>query len=234
MKRRTDINDISFGVIRARMRLHFSLIPKGDRQAVKIFVIGHPRCGTTTLHKLFIANGLDSFHNSADWPVARYDAFSDFGQLRPIAAYDRTYPNAKFILNFRPLRPYLISISTHHQRIFNAQNFVNEIHRRADYFAWALRYFNGRDDFIAVNIEAPKALPTVAEFCGFDVAEPPGGAVHNASSRIKSEANLQNIETALAALGLGDEAGRGCLVSKLHGADCDTLIKARDSIRFVE
>ena len=234
MKRRVDINDISFGVIRARMRLHFSLTPKGDCRAVKLFVIGHPRCGTTTLHKLFEANGLDSFHNPTDWPVARYDAFSDFGQVRPIAAYDRTYPNAKFILNFRPLRNYLISIATHHQRIFSVQNFVNEIYRRADYFAWVLRYFHGREDFIAVNIEASDALPAVADFCGFDVAEPPGGAVHNASSRIKSDTNLQNIETALAALGLGDEAGRGCLVSKLHGGNYTPLIKARDSIRFVE
>ncbi len=234
MGRTTDFNDISFGVIRARMRLHFRLTPKGDRQAVKIFVIGHPRNGTTTLHKLFEANGLDSFHNSADWPVARHDAFSDFGQLRPVAAYDRTYPNAKFILNFRPLRPYLISIATHHQRIFSAQNFVNEIYRRADYFARTLRYFQGRKDFIALNIEAAKALSAVADFCGFDVAKPPGGAVHNASNRVKSDANLQNIETALAALGLSDEAGRGCLVSKLHGADYDTLIKARDSIRYIE
>ena len=234
MKRRVDINDISFGVIRARMRLHFSLTPKGDRQAIKIFVIGHPRCGTTTLHKLFETNGLASFHSSADWPVARYDAFSDFGQLRPITAYDRTYPNAKFILNFRPLRNYLISIATHHQRIFSVQNFVNEIYRRADYFAWALRYFHGREDFIAVNIEASDALPTVTDFCGFDVAEPPGGAVHNASSRIKSDANLQNIETALAALGLSDEAGRGGLVSKLHGGNYAPLIKARDSILYVE
>jgi len=234
MKRRTDFNDIAYGVIRTRMRLHFWLTPKGNRQAVKIFVIGHPRNGTTTLHKLFKANGLDSFHNSADWPVARHDAFSDFGQVRPVAAYDRTYPNAKFILNFRPLRNYLISIATHHQRIFSVQNFVNEIHRRADYFAWALHYFRGRQDFIAVNIEAPEALPAVADFCGFDVAKPPGGIVHNASNRVKSNTNLQNIETALAALGLSDEADRGCLVSNLHGADNAPLIKARDSIRFVE
>jgi hypothetical protein len=234
MKRMADRNDIAFGLIRARMRLHFMITPKGDRQRPKYFVIGHPRCGTTTLHKLFEVNGINSFHNSTDWPVARFDAFSDFGQLRPVAAYDRTFPNARFILNYRPLRSYLISIATHHQRIFSVQNFVNEIWRRADYFAWALHYFNGRDDFMAVNIEAPVALKSVADFCNFDVVEPPGGAIHNASNRVKSEANLQNIEAALTALGLSDEAGRGCLVSKLHGAEYDGLIKMRDSIRFVE
>ncbi len=234
MQRRTDIYDIAFGVIRARMRLHFMITPKGDRQRHMYFVIGHPRTGTTTLHRLFEANGIKSVHQSADWPVARYDGFSDFGQLRPVAGYDRTFPNARFILNFRPLRNYLVSISAHHQRIFTPRNFVDEIWRRADYFAWALGYFNGRDDFMAVNIEAPAALREVADFCGFESAEPSGGPVHNVSDRVRSEANLHNIETALKALGLSDEANRGCLVSKLHGSEYDRLIRLRDSIRYLE
>ncbi len=235
MQRRADTKDIAFALIRARMRLHFTLLPKGDRARRMYFVIGHPHSGTTTLHKLFEANGINSAHTSADWQVGRHDAFSDFGQLRPVAAYDRTYPKARFILNFRPLRSYLISLATHHQRIFSPQSFVNEIWRRADYFAWALRYFAHRDDFIAVNIEAPAAWQAVADCCDFTVAEPLGGPVHNASDRSSiSGENLHHIETALAALGLSDEAGRGCLVSRLHGADQDNLIALRNSIRFVE
>lgn len=233
-ERSTDINDIAFGVIRARMRLHFMLTPKGERQAVKYFVIGHPRNGTTTLHKLFVANGLNSFHDSRDWNTGRHDAFSDFGQLRPVAAYDRTYPNARFILNFRPLRNYLNSIATHHQKVFSVQNFINEAYRRAEYFAWALDYFKGRDDFIAVNIEAPGAVRAVADFCGFEVKAPPEGVVNNVSNRPKLDQNIANIETALAALDLVEEAGRGCLVSRLNGARQATLLAARDTIRSVQ
>ncbi|SLN51845.1 hypothetical protein ROG8370_02308 [Roseovarius gaetbuli] len=233
-KRTTDINDIAFGVIRTRMRLHFIVTPKGDRQAVKYFVIGHPRNGTTTMHKLFVANGLKSFHDSRDWETGRYDAFSDFGQVRPVAAYDRTYPNARFILNFRPLRKYLNSIATHHQKVFSVQNFINEAYRRADYFAWVLEHFQGRDDFIAVNIEAPGAVRAVADFCDFSVKEPPEGAVNNVSNRPKLEQNAANIEAALEALDLVEEAGRGCLVSKLHGARQPALLAARDTLRFVE
>ncbi len=233
-KRSTDLNDIAFGVIRARMRLHFMVTPKGDRQAVKYFVIGHPRNGTTTLHKLFVANGLNSFHDSRDWQTGRYDAFSDFGQVRPVAGYDRTYPNARFILNFRPLRHYLNSIATHHQKVFSVQNFINEAYRRAEYFAWVLEHFQGRDDFIAVNIETPGAVQAVADFCGFAVKEPPEGAVNNASNRPKLAQNAANIEVALEALDLVDEAGRGCLVSKLHGARQPALLAARDTVRFVE
>ena len=233
-RRTTDMNDIAFGIIRARMRLHFMVTPKGDRNAVKYFVIGHPRNGTTTMHKLFEANGINSFHDSRDWQTGRYDAFSDFGQVRPVAAYDRVYPNARFILNFRPLRHYLNSIATHHQRVFSVQNFINEAWRRADYFAWVLQYFRGRDDFIAVNIEAPGAVAAVADFCGFAVKEPPSGVVNNVSNRPRLAQNAANIEAALDALDIVDEAGRGVLVSKLHGARQGRLGKARDTLRVVE
>lgn len=232
-RRTRDLNDIALGVIRIRMRLHFMLTSKGDRQAVKYFVIGHPRCGTTSLHRLFQANGLRSFHGARDWPPARYDAFSDFGQVRPVAAYDRTYPNARFILNFRPLRAYLDSIATHHQRVFSVRHFVNEAYRRADYFAWVLEHFAGRDDFVAVNIEAPGAVSAVADILGIDVREPPDGMHHNRSNRPRIARNTANIEAALEVLGLVEEAGQGVLVSALHGDRQDCLRTARDSLRVV-
>lgn len=234
MPRSTDIHDIALAVIRARMRLHFMVTPKGDRGAAKIFVIGHPRCGTTTLHRLFLANGLSSFHGARDWPTGRYDAFSDFGQVRPVAACDRTYPDARFILNFRPLRHYLISIATHHQKVFGVQDFVNEAHRRADWFARVLRHFRGRANIMAVNIEAPGALTAVADFCGLARTRPAGGTVHNASTRPSLPRNEAHVDAALAALGLCDEARQAVLVSVLHGAAQDELRAARDSIVCVQ
>lgn len=233
-RRTTDLNDLAFAVIRARMWLHFIVIPKGDRQAARYFVIGHPRCGTTSLHRLFEANGLRSFHDSKDWQTGRFDAFSDFGQVRPVAAYDRTYPNARFILNFRPLRGYLTSIAAHHQKVFSVQNFINEAHRRADWFAWVLTHFAGRRNFMAVNIEAPGALPAVADHFGLGRPEPEGGSHHNAGQRPRLAENAANIETALDALGLGEEAGRGVLVSHLHGDRQSALARARDSVRVLE
>lgn len=235
VRRTTDVNDVVFGIIRTRMRLHFWLTPKGDRQAEKIFVIGHPRNGTTTLHRLFLANGLNSYHDSKDWQTGRFDAFSDFGQVRPVAAYDRVYPNARFILNFRPLRKYLVSIAAHHQKVFSVQNFINEIYRRADWFAWCLRHFRGRRDFLGVNIEAEGALPAVADFCGFSVKVPPEGAVNNTSNRARLPRNMANIETALDLLGLSEEAGRGCLVSALHPEpERADLLAACETVRVVE
>ena len=233
-RRTTDLNDVAFAVIRTRMRLHFMVTPKGDRQAVKYFVIGHPRCGTTSLHKLFQANGLRSFHDSKDWQTGRYDAFSDFGQVRPVAAYDRTYPNARFILNFRPLRPYLVSIAAHHQKVFSVQNFVNEAHRRADWFARMLTHFEGRRDFMAVNIEAQGALPAVADHFGLARPEPEGGSRYNMGQRPRLPRNAANIEAALDALDLLEEAAQGVLVSRLHGDRRAALARARDSVRVVE
>jgi hypothetical protein len=118
--------------------------------------------------------------------------------------------------------------------VFSVQNFINEAYRRAEYFAWALDYFKGRDDFIAVNIEAPGAVKAVADFCGFEVKAPPEGVVNNVSNRPKLDQNIANIETALAALDLVEEAGRGCLVSRLNDARQATLLAARDTIRSVQ
>jgi len=215
------------------MRLHFLLTPKGNRQAPRYFVIGHPRCGTTSLHRLFEANGLNSYHDSKDWPTGRFEAFSDFGQIRPVAAYDRVYPSAKFILNFRPLKHYLISIAAHHQKVFSVQNFINEAYRRAAWFDWCLTYFEKRQDFIAVNIEAKRALPAVADYLGFINREPNGGTHHNVGKRLRLDQNAENIDSAIAALGLSDEAEEGALVSRLHGRRRAELERIQQTVHII-
>lgn len=233
-KRTTDVNDLAFAVIRARMWLHFVITPKGNRQKPRYFVIGHPRCGTTSLHKLFEANGLRSYHDSKDWQTGRFDAFSDFGQVRPVSAYDRIYPNAQFILNFRPLRHYLISIAAHHQKIFSVQNFINEAYRRAEWIDWVLTYFEGRRDFMAVNIEAEGALPAVADYFGLKQSEPDSGSHHNKGQRPRLAANATNIDIALETLGLTEEAEQGKLISSLHQFRQTKLERARQSVCVVE
>jgi hypothetical protein len=233
-KRTTDVNDLAFAVIRARMWLHFVITPKGNRQKPRYFVIGHPRCGTTSLHKLFEANGLRSYHDSKDWQTGRFDAFSDFGQVRPVSAYDRVYPNAQFILNFRPLRHYLISIAAHHQKIFSVQNFINEAYRRAEWIDWVLTYFEGRRDFMAVNIEVEGALPAVADYFGLKQSEPDGGGHHNKGQRPRLAANAANIDIALETLGLTEEAEQGQLISSLHQFRQTELERARQSVCVVE
>lgn len=232
--RAIDQYDVAFSVMRARMAAHFLLSPKGEIASRRYFVIGHPRSGTTTLHRLFRSNGIASFHGPRDWRTDRFEAFSDMGHLRPIRAFDRTYPNAKFILNFRPLRNYLTSLTRHFPGRFTVRNAVNEVLRREAYLAWALRYFTGRTDFIVVNIEAPGAWDAVADFCDFKTAEPEGGMIHNRSKRPVTPANARVIDTALDRLGLLDEARGGCIVSRVHGARRPAILKLKSRVHVLE
>lgn len=205
-----DRYDAMLAVIRARMRLHFALSPKGDAQARKIFVIGYPRSGTTSLHALFEANGIRSRHTAGDWKTARFDAFSDFGQMRPFAAYDRYYANARFVLNLRPTDRYLMSLvsQVHPNWRFNDMNFAREILRRARFFENVFRHFNGRDDLCVVNIERPGAIGFIADF--LDLA-PPDSATErprNVGRRDLREHLRADMEAGFARLGVTDKAAQ--------------------------
>ena len=190
-------------VARARMAAHFAFTGKGDRNARKYFVIGYPRCGTTTMHQLFEANGIRSLHTPADWPTGKYDAFSDFGQIRPIEAFESVYPNAVYIVNTRPIDRYLQSLADqiYPGWTFTPQHFVNEIYRRARYFSWVLEHFSGRDDCFVVNIEAPGSVDWIAGQLGLEPTE--GGRDHaNKGKRPLLETTRMAVDEAMAQCGL--------------------------------
>jgi len=201
---RLDKYDIALGVVRARMALHFRLSPRGDPAAPKIFVIGFPRCGTTTLHRLFKANGLQSQHSAGDWKLDRFDAFSDFGQMRPIQAYDRTFQNARFILNTRPVYDYVESLLTHVYTDwrFTPRNIQREVSRHAAHLSWALTYFAGRDDFCLLDITAPDAVNRIAAWLDLP---PPEAELTRPSNQRRTptpERTAQVVQEGFAASGL--------------------------------
>lgn len=88
----------------------------------KIFAIGLPRCGTSSLHNLFTTLGLKSQHLNGGMlrnigygifnygPIKKYDAFSDspFPYLWKDLFY--LYPKAQFILNTRSEDAWVKSI----------------------------------------------------------------------------------------------------------------------------
>jgi hypothetical protein len=104
----------------------------------KIFQIGFNKCGTTSLHKMFIDSGLKSVHwdggNIAkkidsnikqNKPpldgVDNYDCYTDIENVEtntfPLINYyellDKAYPNSLFILNTRPLDNWIQSRLNH-------------------------------------------------------------------------------------------------------------------------
>ncbi|MDZ7828825.1 MAG: hypothetical protein U5K33_04825 [Halofilum sp. (in: g-proteobacteria)] len=147
-----DIYGFEYQAVRLRNRLYFRLGPKDDRDARKIFVAGHPRTGTGTLHRIFVANGLDSSHTAGTWKTARHDCFSDRGNYQPLARFADWYRNAEFVLNTRPAWKYLKSRMNQTvkkrtnqgllQPRFTARNVANEILRRNNHFLDCVRLFD--------------------------------------------------------------------------------------------
>lgn len=198
---RYDRYDFMLSVIRTRMALHFRLQRKDQRDKPKTFVIGHPRTGTTALHYLFKANGLNSRHTSGDWHTSQFDCFSDFGQVRPIKAFDRYYQNAKFVLNTRPTRDYLISMVSqiHPNWNFTAQHFVREIFRRASFYSNMLQHFKGRSDLCIVDITKPDAFDFVADFLNLTV---PAESLREPPNRGKKSVDSEKVKVIDAAFDL--------------------------------
>lgn len=88
----------------------------------KVFAVGLPRCGTTSMHDLFVTLGLKSQHLNKAMvrdigggvfnfaPMRRFDAFSDspFPYLWKDLFY--RFPKARFILNTRSEDSWLKSV----------------------------------------------------------------------------------------------------------------------------
>lgn len=90
----------------------------------KIFCVGGHKCGTFSLHIFFSNCGLKSIHGKR-WalPVNNKliinnqcfsDHFAEFGYaIKQFIRLIKQYPNAKFILNYRHLDPYITSVYKH-------------------------------------------------------------------------------------------------------------------------
>jgi hypothetical protein len=112
-----------------------------QRKFNKIFQIGFHRCGTTSIHNLFINAGLKSIHWDNGRPgkiileniindkmpltnIEDYDCYTDieyqnnFPLIDHYKLLDEKYPNSLFILNTRPLTKWIKSRLNHHNGLF--------------------------------------------------------------------------------------------------------------------
>jgi hypothetical protein len=79
---------------------------------MKYFVIGFHKTATTTMHELFLLNGIKSLHDN-NWDLDNYDAFSDNKDLTIYTELCIKYPDAKFILNIRNMKGWILSRLNH-------------------------------------------------------------------------------------------------------------------------
>jgi hypothetical protein len=135
----------------------------------KIFVIGFNKCGTTSLHHLFISLKFKSIHgrrNKADpynyFPVLnKYDAFSDGDHLvANFQKYYNIYQNSLFILNTRSMTSWIKSRLKHiiHKKSNNWEpnkKIIYEwiIHREEHYNRVVNFFIDKPSNLLIINIE---------------------------------------------------------------------------------
>jgi len=85
-------------------------------QQNKVFCIGLPRTGTTSMHLAFLCLGYRSIHNPKEiWPdldhplLRENDAFSDTPIPLLYKQLDNKFPGSKFIVTTRRMEPWLKS-----------------------------------------------------------------------------------------------------------------------------
>ncbi|MCB2062617.1 MAG: hypothetical protein KDE25_04000 [Novosphingobium sp.] len=127
------------------------------RKRPKTFCIGFNKTGTSSLHEVFIAAGMTSFH-SDKWPYASYidlgrpffdraECYCD-GEKSDFVRLQRWFPDALFVLNTRDERKWLVSRIKHVMR-YNEIPSKSEIMRRNDYGMMAKEFYFNPDSAIA-------------------------------------------------------------------------------------
>ncbi|WP_299568672.1 sulfotransferase family protein [uncultured Shewanella sp.] len=161
----------------------------------KVFIIGLPRTGTTSVSVALLEHGFKVAHigltkrafEVAD-VVSDVPCFCDYPQL------DKIFPDAKFVYIDRPVESWVSSIQmlltkmapnladktgTFHpilkrcfKEIFGdltADDLLDEARLRQCYFSHqqaVLSYFAGRDDLLTIKLNEPNSLRTLLQFIG--------------------------------------------------------------------
>lgn len=166
----------------------------------KIFFIGFNKTGTGFYNTLFKSHDYKTLHYSY-WRtgnpriLSKYDVFSD-GCLHHFKKIYQLYPNAYFILNTRPLRPWLISKANHvehntlpnipgikqiinffHRKIWGTDAYYNRktlekwIYERENYHNAVKNFFQNKK-LLVLNIEDKEKLQKLEHFINLKIQFP--------------------------------------------------------------
>jgi len=139
------------------------------QQPRKIFVIGLGKTATTTIHSLFLINGLRSQH-ATKWDLDDYDCFTDGcpSIYTSFSKLNEQFHNSIFILNTRSLRKMLISRFNHGYTKYNKLKVYNWaypysedmiiklINHYNEHYVSVLNYFKGiSNKLIIIDIDQP-------------------------------------------------------------------------------
>lgn len=163
----------------------------------KIFGIGLPRTGTTSLNTALNTIGIPSIHfpfslyESADFSILeQYTGFVDSPIPYLYRQLDEMYPDAGFILTTRALDQWLTSMQwlleegpniwewksiydTYHADFFGSTKFDRECYQKAyhDFHRKVQDYFDGRDNLLILDLNIGYGYEELCHFLRIPVYE---------------------------------------------------------------
>lgn len=162
----------------------------------KIFGIGLPRSGTTSLNEALTILGYKSIHNPSKFILkklagiytlnGRWDAITNFGEFFfPIL--DEIFPNSKFILTIRDKSKWLNSCRIKYKRPSNYFENLNRLsifgvfvfHQRIfsniydQHLHIVFKYFEKRNDLLILNLENDNCWEKLCDFLNQPVPNAP-------------------------------------------------------------
>ncbi|MEQ9376359.1 MAG: sulfotransferase [Imperialibacter sp.] len=164
----------------------------------KIFCIGLPRTGTTSIHLAFQYLGLKSIHfpkqlwEDIQHPImSEFTAFSDTPLSLLYPKLDKAFPGSLFVLSTRELNSWLKSCEwmfrykanawafnqeptkTFHRALFGTTTFDKEMFTKGyhEFHNEARSYFQNNANFLELNL--PEETSPWKKLCGFLGAEEP-------------------------------------------------------------
>lgn len=227
-----DVYSLEYHTVRFRNWLHNKIEAKDSSDRLKIFVVGHPRTATGTLHRTLEANGLNSKHTAGRWRTRAYDCFADRGNYQPLGALKKDYPNAVFLLNTRPAAHYIYSRLNRYVRInerkarprptFSRHYIKGEILRRNRHFVRFARLFMQSGDFLIFNIERPDSFNAVKEHLELDHVPEHKPAT---GRTILTEAEISLVRECFEELNIPDEMDNPFVIHSLLDSEQDRLVR---------
>lgn len=176
----------------------------------KIFCIGLPKTGTTSIHYALNILGFSSIHNPFVLEqIKEYDAASDILIANNFSELDLQYPNAKFILTERKDEDWLKSCSKHYPKMddlmkgypkeitdimlknrkkaygvtqYDAEKFIQAYQ---NHNATVKEYFaNKEKKLLQINIAAGDDWGKLCDFLGLDIPNVPFPHKNQASKQV--------------------------------------------------
>lgn len=164
----------------------------------RVFCIGWPKTGTTSLTEALRILGLFSWH-CAPWvigykhvrseisefridfsSVADYTAVSDLPICALYRELDKAFPGSLFILATRPLETWIASATAYFENLdalerwaFGTNVFDKEVFQKRylQHQEQVLGYFSGRPDFLAMDISEGNPWQQLCEFLQLPVPQ---------------------------------------------------------------